>query len=98
MMRNRIGTCFWLATAMIAASLAAPCPAAAQQVVAFVNGSPITTYDIDQRSKFVQLSTHKTPSRQEVLDALIDETIRSRKPSATAWMRPQPISTAPWPT
>jgi len=76
MMRNRIGTCFWLATAMIAASLAAPCPAAAQQVVAFVNGSPITTYDIEQRSKFVQLSTHKTPSRQEVLDALIDETIK----------------------
>jgi len=41
-----------------------------------VNGSPITTYDIDQRSKFLQLSTHKTPSRQEVLDALIDETIK----------------------
>ena len=75
-MRNRIGTCFWLAAAMIAASLAASCPAAAQQVVAFVNGSPITTYDIEQRSKFVQLSTHKTPSRQEVLDALIDETIK----------------------
>lgn len=75
-MRYRIGGCFWLATAMIAASLAAPSPAAAQQVAAFVNGSPITTYDIEQRSKFVQLSTHKTPSRQEVLDSLIDESIK----------------------
>jgi peptidyl-prolyl cis-trans isomerase SurA len=76
MMRNRIGGCFWLAGAMIAASLAASWPAAAQQVAAFVNGSPITTYDIDQRAKFLQLSTHKTPSRQEVLDSLIDEHIK----------------------
>lgn len=75
-MRNRTGRCFWLAAAMIAASLAASCPAAAQQVAAFVNGSPITSYDIEQRSKFMQLSTHKTPSRQEVLDSLIDETIK----------------------
>jgi peptidyl-prolyl cis-trans isomerase SurA len=75
-MRNRIGGCFWLVAAMTAASLAASCPAAAQQVAAFVNGSPITTYDIEQRSKFIQLSTHKTPSRQEVLDGLIDETIK----------------------
>lgn len=75
MMRNRIGGCFWLAAAMIAASLAAPSPAAAQ-VAAFVNGSPITSYDIEQRSKFMQLSTHKTPTRQEVLDSLIDESIK----------------------
>src|SRR3954454_11075648 len=76
MMRNRIGGCFWLAAAMIAANVATPRPAAAQQVAAFVNGAPITTYDIEQRSKFVQLSTHKTPSRQEVLDGLIDETLK----------------------
>jgi peptidyl-prolyl cis-trans isomerase SurA len=76
MMWNRIGGCLWLVAAMMAASLVASCPAAAQQVAAFVNGAPITTYDIDQRSKFIQLSTHKTPSRQEVLDALIDETIK----------------------
>jgi peptidyl-prolyl cis-trans isomerase SurA len=78
-MRNRIGGCFWLAGALVAASLATSCPAAAQQVVAFVNGSPITTYDIEQRSKFMQLSTHKTPSRQEVLDSLIDETIKTQE-------------------
>jgi peptidyl-prolyl cis-trans isomerase SurA len=61
---------------MIAANVAVAHPAAAQQVAAFVNGAPITTYDIEQRSKFIQLSTHKTPSRQEVLDGLIDETLK----------------------
>jgi peptidyl-prolyl cis-trans isomerase SurA len=79
MMRSRIGGCFWLAGAMIAASLAAACPAAAQQVAAFVNGSPITSYDIDQRAKFMQLTMHKTPSRQEVLDSLIDEIIKTQE-------------------
>jgi peptidyl-prolyl cis-trans isomerase SurA len=67
-----------LAAAMvIAASIAVgPSPAAAQQVVALVNGSPITTYDIEQRSKFIQLSAKRTPPRQEVLEALIDDKIK----------------------
>ncbi len=51
-------------------------PAIAQQVVVFVNGSPITSYDIEQRSKFIQLSTQKTPPRQEVIDELIDEQVK----------------------
>ena len=74
MMRNGIG-CFWLGAAIVA-SLVTACPAAAQQVAVFVNGSPITTFDVEQRSKFIQLSTQKTPSRQDVIDALIDETIK----------------------
>ena len=41
-----------------------------------VNGAPITTYDIEQRSKFIQLSTKKTASRQEVLNELIEEKIK----------------------
>jgi peptidyl-prolyl cis-trans isomerase SurA len=77
MMREWIGRRFGLAAAaVIAASIAASSPAAAQQVVVFVNGAPITTYDIDQRSKFIQLSAKRTPSRQEVLDALIEDTIK----------------------
>jgi len=72
-MRNRIG-CFLLGT--LVASVVAVSPAAAQQVAVFVNGSPITAYDVEQRSKFIQLSTHKAPSRQEVLDTLIDEIIK----------------------
>jgi peptidyl-prolyl cis-trans isomerase SurA len=60
--------------AMLAA--AAPAPAAAQQVVAIVNGDPITAIDIAQRTKLIQLSTHKVPSRQEALDELIDEKLK----------------------
>jgi peptidyl-prolyl cis-trans isomerase SurA len=51
-------------------------PALAQQVAVIVNGSPITTYDIEQRSKFNTLSTHKTPGRQEVIEELIDEKLK----------------------
>jgi peptidyl-prolyl cis-trans isomerase SurA len=51
-------------------------PAAAQQVVALINGDPITAIDIAQRSKLIQVSVHKTPTRQEVLDELIDEKLK----------------------
>src|SRR6202167_1917754 len=47
--------------------------ARSQQVVVFVNGQPITTLDVEHRSKFIQLSTKKPPSRKEALDSLIDE-------------------------
>jgi peptidyl-prolyl cis-trans isomerase SurA len=47
--------------------------ARSQQVVAFVNGEPITALDIEHRAKFMQLSTKKVPTRKEVLDSLINE-------------------------
>src|ERR671914_1275236 len=75
-MRGWIGGRVCLAAAIMATCLAVTAPAAAQQVAAMVNGSPITTYDIEQRSKFMQLSTQKTPSRQEVLETLIEERIK----------------------
>ena len=53
--------------------LTAPSGARAQQVVAFVNGQPITTLDVEHRSKFIQLSTKKQPTRKEALDSIIDE-------------------------
>ena len=59
-----------------ALALAAASPALAQQVAVIVNGAPITTYDIEQRSKFIVLSTHKTPTRQEVIEQLIDEKLK----------------------
>jgi peptidyl-prolyl cis-trans isomerase SurA len=66
------------ATLVIAVGLAAalPCGASAQTVVVFVNGEPITALDIDQRIKLIEVSTHKTPSRQEALDELIDEKLK----------------------
>jgi peptidyl-prolyl cis-trans isomerase SurA len=55
--------------------------AQAQNVVAFINGEPITALDIDQRSKLMEVSspTHKAPPRQEVLDELINEKLQIRE-------------------
>ncbi len=63
------------AAAMLAATvmLATPRAAGAQQVVAFVNGQPITNLDIEHRAKFLQMSSKKVPPRKEVIDSLIDE-------------------------
>ncbi|MEJ0077287.1 MAG: peptidylprolyl isomerase [Alphaproteobacteria bacterium] len=59
----------------IAAILAAPLPARAQ-VVAIVGGEPITEVDIHQRTRLIELSTQKKPSRQEALDDLIDDKLK----------------------
>ena len=59
-----------------AALIAAAPRAQAQQVVALVNGDPITAYDIDQRTRLTQISTNKTPARQDVLQELIDEHLK----------------------
>jgi peptidyl-prolyl cis-trans isomerase SurA len=53
--------------------------ALAQTVVVFVNGDPITAIDIEQRSKFIMLTTQKPAPRQEVLDQLIDEKLKIRE-------------------
>jgi peptidyl-prolyl cis-trans isomerase SurA len=59
--------------------LAAAGSALAQSVVVFVNGDPITAIDVEQRSKFLMLTTQKQPSRQQVLDELIDEKLKVRE-------------------
>jgi peptidyl-prolyl cis-trans isomerase SurA len=66
---------FAAATLASAIMLAARPAAHAQQVVAFVNGQPITTLDIEHRGKFLQMSNKKVPARKEVLDSLIDEVL-----------------------
>lgn len=64
-----------LAALAIAAMLATALPARAQ-VVAIVNGEPITEVDIQQRTRLSELSTQKKPPRQEVLDDLIDDKLK----------------------
>jgi peptidyl-prolyl cis-trans isomerase SurA len=54
-------------------------PSQAQSVAVMVNGEPITNYDIEQRSKLTALSTHKAPSRQEVINDLIDEKVKIKE-------------------
>jgi peptidyl-prolyl cis-trans isomerase SurA len=54
-------------------------PLRAQTVAVMVNGEPITNYDIEQRTKLDFLSTHKQPTRQEVIDELIDEKVKIKE-------------------
>jgi peptidyl-prolyl cis-trans isomerase SurA len=61
---------------VLAAHVASVPSAAAQQVVARVNGEPITAVDLAQRTKLITTSSRKAPSRQEVLDELIDEQLK----------------------
>ncbi len=67
--------CQWLAGAALALAFAAPSVAQAQ-VVVIANGSPITEFDIQQRTKLVAISTHKPPIRQEVINELIDDRLK----------------------
>jgi len=71
----RTGARKFFIAAMLATAIAMTVgsPAGAQQIVALVNGQPITALDVEHRSKFMQLSTKKVPPRKEVIDSLIDE-------------------------
>jgi peptidyl-prolyl cis-trans isomerase SurA len=62
--------------AAIAGVLLAGQAAMAQQVVVTVNGEPITTFDVDQRSKLIQLTSRKQPPRPEVIDDLINDKLK----------------------
>jgi peptidyl-prolyl cis-trans isomerase SurA len=64
---------------LLGAALVLPRTAQSQQVVVVVNGDPVTALDIEQRSKLNQLSTHKVPSRQEVLEELITEKLKIKE-------------------
>ena len=46
------------------------------QVIALVNGEPITALDVAQRQKLTEISTHKPQPRQEALDELIDQKLK----------------------
>jgi peptidyl-prolyl cis-trans isomerase SurA len=74
-----------LCTALVAAMVAAasmpavPTAAHAQEVVAVVDGEPITALDVEQRSKFIQMSSQKAPARKDVVDTLVDEILEIRE-------------------
>jgi peptidyl-prolyl cis-trans isomerase SurA len=62
------------AAALTVASLvAAPMASHAQEIVALVDGEPITALDIEHRMKFLQMSAQKSATKKEALDSLIDE-------------------------
>jgi peptidyl-prolyl cis-trans isomerase SurA len=68
----------WLAAAILTLGLALPLAANAQ-VVVIANGSPITELDIQQRTKLIASSTRKNPTRQEVINELIDDRVKISK-------------------
>jgi peptidyl-prolyl cis-trans isomerase SurA len=51
----------------------------AQSVAVMVNGDPITSFDIEQRSKLNYLTTHKAADRKEVVNELIDEKLKIKE-------------------
>ena len=69
----------WLLAAILFVAVAAAPGLARAQVVVVANGSPITAYDIEQRTKLIQSSTHKKPTRQEVIQDLIDDRLKIAK-------------------
>jgi len=78
----------WVASTAFAAAVAIPAAAFAQ-VVVIANGSPITAYDIEQRTKLITTSTHKTPTRQEVLQDLIDDRLKITKAKSYGFEVPE---------
>src|ERR1700733_1805175 len=71
----------FVAAALAAVAMLAMTPIAHAQevVVVLVDGVPITQLDIDHRAKFLEMSTHKAPTRQEVTDSLINEILELRE-------------------
>jgi len=59
--------------------LAVSSVARAQEVAVLVDGEPITSLDIEHRSKFLEMSNHKAPTRQEAIDSLVNEILELRE-------------------
>lgn len=55
--------------------------ASAQQILAMVNGQPITSFDVAQRMKLHQMIEGKSPSQKETLEELIDQKIKVQQAS-----------------
>ena len=68
-----------LLAALLLAALGCSAPARAQTIVVMVNGEPITSMDIEQRSKLNFMTTHKQPNRQDVINELIDEKVKVKE-------------------
>lgn len=68
-----------LVAAILLAAIGSSAPARAQTIVVMVNGEPITNMDIEQRSKLTFMTTQKQPSRQDVINELIDEKVKIKE-------------------
>jgi peptidyl-prolyl cis-trans isomerase SurA len=78
-MSDGLITCRRLLAMLVVAAPMLANTAHAQQVVLLVNGEPITALDIEQRGKLTQMSTHKAPARQDVIEELINEKLKVKE-------------------
>ncbi len=65
-----------IGAALAIAVLTVMTPSAGAQTVVVVNGDPVTQFDVDQRAKLIQISTQKTPTRNEVIEELVNEKLK----------------------
>jgi peptidyl-prolyl cis-trans isomerase SurA len=72
-MRAIAGVTLALGSVFMLATTTGTVVAEVEQIVAEVNGEPITASDVERRLKFDELSTHRQPSRREVIAELIAE-------------------------
>ncbi|MEM7696290.1 MAG: SurA N-terminal domain-containing protein [Pseudomonadota bacterium] len=64
--------------AVLLLALCVALPAAAQtRIVAVVNGAPITSYDLDQRTKLLRLTGVRKGTRNAALNELINEAVQN---------------------
>jgi peptidyl-prolyl cis-trans isomerase SurA len=66
----------WLAACLLSSLAIAMASPARAQIVAVVNGAPVTALDIEQRMKLTQVTTGKPASRQQALNDLIDDQLK----------------------
>ena len=65
-----------IGAALAIAVLTVMTPSAGAQTAVIVNGDPITQFDVEQRAKLIQISTQKTPTRNEVIEELVNEKLK----------------------
>jgi peptidyl-prolyl cis-trans isomerase SurA len=75
----------YVVVALLAAGLATALPLTATpafaqtSIKAIVNGTPITSYDIDNRYRFLRLTSRGRASRKQAIDQLIDEQLKTQE-------------------
>lgn len=73
--RLRRVLCALLFAAFAAAVLPAA-PATASQILALVNGEPITALDVEYRTRVIEAFERRRPARKEALDELIEQKVK----------------------
>jgi peptidyl-prolyl cis-trans isomerase SurA len=68
-----------LGSVLLVAATPTVASAQGEEIVAVVDGEPITAADVERRRKFDQLATHREPSRKEVIEELIAEKRKLRE-------------------